>query len=33
LNVELVHVILESITKRSIGKTYPGADYITYLNE
>ncbi|CDW83493.1 phosphatidylinositol phosphate kinase [Stylonychia lemnae] len=33
LNVELVHVILESITKHTVGKLYTGADYLSYLNE
>lgn len=31
LNVELVHAILESITKRSVGKLDHGSNYLHYL--
>ena len=33
LNVELVHVILESITKHTVGQLYPGHNYLNYLAE
>jgi hypothetical protein len=31
LNVELVHVILESITKHTVGQVEPGVNYLYYL--
>jgi hypothetical protein len=33
LNVELVHVILESITKYSKGILYPERNYLNYLED
>lgn len=33
LNVELVHVILESITKYSKGQLYPEKNYLNFLED